>query len=101
MLISSRESRKLIVNSREGNLWVAMWENGTAKLYTPGGKEIMTVNVPAKCVTCPGFVGRELKNLVLTTARPLIGESPSGDQGGNLFCFETAVAGMPTNAFNG
>ena len=88
-------------NSGAGNLWIAFWEDSCVKLYTPDGDETRTVRVPAKCVTCVAFAGRHLTSLILTTARPLIGESPKSDQGGQLFRFETDVMGMPTNEFDG
>ena len=89
------------IHSRDGNLCIAMWEDSCAKLYDPDGKEIRIVKVPAKCVTCPTFAGRDLDHLILTTARPLIGQSPKDDQGGQLFRVDIGVVGIPNNVFDG
>lgn len=78
-----------------------MWNDGCVKVYTPDGQETLTIDVPAKCVTCPAWTGVGLNTLCVTTAQPLIGEVVSGDQGGTLFNLSTSRKGLPLNEFAG
>lgn len=91
----------LTFDSVNGNLWVAMWMDSCIKVFNPEGSELHRFDLPAKCITCPAWVGHSNDHLLLTSAIPLIGDAPPGDQGGGLFCLNPNITGMPIREFDG
>jgi sugar lactone lactonase YvrE len=61
------EADGLVVDS-EGCLWIAMWEAGCVRRYSADGELLALHPVPVSRPTCPGFGGRELDELYLTSA---------------------------------
>lgn len=57
----------LVVDS-DGGLWVALYNGGAVRHYSPAGELLATLPVPVSCPTCPGFGGPDLAHLYLTTA---------------------------------
>lgn len=53
----------------DGCVWVALWEGGAIRRYTPRGALDRTVKVPASRVTACAFGGTGLTDLYVTTAR--------------------------------
>jgi len=54
----------------EGNLYVAVWGGGcVVKINAESGKIIEKINLPAKFISCPAFVGKELDTLFVTSAK--------------------------------
>lgn len=51
-----------------GNIWVAMWGGSRVDGYSPGGKLIGQVKVPASQTTSCAFGGEGLRNLFITSA---------------------------------
>jgi sugar lactone lactonase YvrE len=51
-----------------GGLWIAMWGGGSIRRYSAAGELLAIFGVPVSLPTCPGFGGRELDELYLTTA---------------------------------
>ena len=52
----------------EGLIWNARWGGSCVDAYSPEGKRVRTVRVPAKQASCPVFVGRNFDRLLITTA---------------------------------
>ena len=52
----------------QGCIWIAFWGGGTLKRYMPSGRLLESFAVPVTFPTCPGFGGRSLDYLYLTTA---------------------------------
>lgn len=78
----------------EGTLWSCMWGGGGICHYTPDGKLLEIIPVPAACPTNCTFGGSDLKTLYITSAAISDSDTP---QAGNLFAFETDVAGQAEN----
>ena len=51
----------------DGGLWVALWGGSAVHRYVDGSLDAV-IEVPTPYVTCPVFAGRELDELVITTA---------------------------------
>lgn len=77
----------------EGVLWNARWGAGCIDAYSPEGRRIRSLSVPARQPSCPAFVGRDLGRLLVTSAWQGLSEADrAGDpQAGNTF-----VLGLPT-----
>ncbi|MFK8253894.1 SMP-30/gluconolactonase/LRE family protein [Ancylobacter terrae] len=52
----------------EGLIWNARWGAGRVDAYTPEGRRVRTVTVPARQSSCPAFVGARLDRLLVTSA---------------------------------
>lgn len=81
----------------DGNLWVAVWGAGEVRLYTPDGRQIAVVGVPAPHTSCVTFAGPGLDQLVITTARvDLVAEQlESFPDSGGLFIARVETPGLP------
>lgn len=53
----------------EGNYWCALFEGGRLLQFSPQGRLLQELEVPARCPTMPCFGGEDLRTLYLTTAR--------------------------------
>lgn len=56
----------LVVDS-DGAVWVALWQGGCIRRYSPDGDVVATYRLPVDQPTCPGFAGPYLTLLVVTT----------------------------------
>ena len=52
-----------------GNLWLAAWSQGQVRCYSPAGELLDVIELPAPHTTSLAFVGPELDQLLITTAR--------------------------------
>lgn len=52
----------------EGVLWNARWGAGSLDAYSPDGKRIRSIAIPAKQSSCPAFVGPKADRIVVTSA---------------------------------
>jgi len=52
----------------DGVVWNAHWGKACVNAYSPDGKLIRTVDVPAKQSSCPVFVGKQATHLAVTSA---------------------------------
>ncbi|MDK1473941.1 SMP-30/gluconolactonase/LRE family protein [Streptomyces sp. 549] len=84
----------------DGCVWVALWDGGAVRRYTPEGRLDRVVSVPAPRVTACAFGGPDLTDIYLTTAR--IGTDPSRcPLAGSLLVVPGAGQGLPQPAFAG
>ncbi|MCG0040872.1 SMP-30/gluconolactonase/LRE family protein, partial [Escherichia coli] len=66
---------------QNGMLWVALFGGSRVVHIDPfQKKEINSISVPAKYVTCCAFGGRDLKTLYITTATEQMTENDSYNQ---------------------
>jgi sugar lactone lactonase YvrE len=79
----------------EGSVWVAMHDGATLLRFSPDGRYVGTLDVPAARPTSCCFAGPSLDRLVITTA------ASDDGAGGDLFVCDVGVAGTPTIAFAG
>jgi sugar lactone lactonase YvrE len=84
----------------EGGIWVAYWDGGCVRRYTPDGEVDSVVEIPVARVTSCCFGGPDLGDLYVTTASP---DEPDPAQlhAGGLFRLRPGVSGLPTHAFAG
>lgn len=87
----------------EGCYWVALFGSGRVARLSPGGDEIGSWGLPARCPTMPAFGGADLRTLYVTTARK---ERPEEELrryplSGSLFAMEVEVPGLPEPLFVG
>lgn len=54
---------------RDGVVWNARWGAGSVDAYSPEGKAIMSLSLPASQASCPAFVGPNAERLLVTSAR--------------------------------
>ncbi|MBK5305473.1 MAG: SMP-30/gluconolactonase/LRE family protein [Frankiaceae bacterium] len=86
----------------EGALWVAMWQGGAVRRYSPAGDLLAVVNLPVSNVTCPAFAGPGLDQLWITTAAPRHADSAADEPlGGALFRVDPGVTGPPPAPYRG
>lgn len=86
-----------------GNLWLAAWGQGQVRRYTPAGELLEVIDLPAPHTTSLAFVGPELDQLLITTAR---GELSPNEQeefpvSGSLFLAQPGCTGLATHPWSG
>lgn len=87
---------------QEGMLWIAHWGGYGVYRWDPfTGKLLSKIEVPAPNVTSCCFAGKDLDQLVITTARKNMSESQLSDYSlsGNLFIVNTNVKGLNSFRF--
>ncbi|MEU6592611.1 SMP-30/gluconolactonase/LRE family protein [Streptomyces sp. NPDC046881] len=83
----------------EGCVWVALWDGGAVRRYTPAGELDRVVTLPTPRTTACAFGGPGLTDLYVTTARTGL---PSPDPlAGSLLVIPNAGEGLPQPAFAG
>ncbi|MFD1828228.1 MULTISPECIES: SMP-30/gluconolactonase/LRE family protein [Streptomyces] len=84
----------------DGCVWVALWDGGAVRRYTPDGRLDRTVPVPASRVTACAFGGPGLGDLYVTTART--GVDPGAEPlAGALLVLPDAGRGLVQPPFAG
>lgn len=87
----------------EDHLWIAIYGGGQIRRYTPDGRLVGIVEVPAPRTTCAAFVGPNRDRLLITTATD--GASPDElaqyPDAGRLFLARVGVAGQPVASWAG
>jgi sugar lactone lactonase YvrE len=83
----------------DGGIWVALWDGGAVRRYSPTGRLEDVIVVPARRVTACAFGGDALTDLYITTSRV---DVPAGEQpaAGALFKAEPGVAGLAAAGFS-
>jgi sugar lactone lactonase YvrE len=79
----------------EGCLWLAVWDSGELRRYTPDGRLDTVVRLPARQVTSAAFGGGDLGTLYITTAREGYTEADLREQphAGDIFACTPGVTG--------
>ena len=85
----------------QGCLWSARWGAGEVVRHAPDGAVMSRLKVPARQPTCPAFGGPDRKTLFVTSAREGLDAAAlaKDPEAGNLFVFESDVAGLPVVPF--
>ncbi|MFH9083336.1 MULTISPECIES: SMP-30/gluconolactonase/LRE family protein [unclassified Streptomyces] len=83
----------------EGCVWVALWDGGAVRRYTPAGELDRVITLPTPRTTACAFGGPALTDLYITTART--GLPPSDPLSGSLLVVPDAGQGLPQPAFEG
>ncbi|WP_420856183.1 SMP-30/gluconolactonase/LRE family protein [Streptomyces abyssalis] len=84
----------------EGCVWVALWDGGAVRRYTPDGRLDRTVALPVPRPTACAFGGTDLRDLYVTTAS--VGADPAAHPlAGSLLVLPGAGQGLPQPAFDG
>jgi sugar lactone lactonase YvrE len=86
-----------------GNIWVAFFGAGQVHCLSPEGDLLARVVVPAPNTTCPAFVGPDLAQLLVATAREQITSEQleQWPDSGGLFLADVGVHGLPAGAWSG
>jgi sugar lactone lactonase YvrE len=83
----------------EGCVWVALWEGGAVRRYTPTGELDRVVRLPTPRPTACAFGGADLTDLYITTAR--VGTDTPHPLSGSLLVVPGAGKGLAQPAFAG
>ncbi|MGJ5751223.1 sugar lactone lactonase YvrE [Streptomyces puniciscabiei] len=83
----------------DGCVWVALWDGGAVRRYTPGGVLDRVIGLPAPRTTACAFGGAGLTDLYVTTART--GLPAPHPLSGSLLVIPGAGQGLPQPAFAG
>jgi sugar lactone lactonase YvrE len=89
------------VVDEEGSLWSARWGAGEVVRHAADGRVIDRLAVPARQTSCVAVGGTDRKTLFVTSAREGMSEAAlaADPQAGNLFLFESEVAGLADAPF--
>jgi sugar lactone lactonase YvrE len=83
----------------DGCVWVALWEGGAVRRYTPSGDLDLVLDLPVHLPTACAFGGRDLTDLYITTAR--VGLDAPHPLSGSVLVVPGAGQGLPSVAFGG
>ncbi|MGW0187700.1 SMP-30/gluconolactonase/LRE family protein [Streptomyces sp. NPDC003362] len=83
----------------DGCVWVALWDGGAIRRYTPAGDLDRVIPLPTPRVTACAFGGPGLTDLYITTAR--VGLTAPHPLSGSLLVIPGAGQGLPQPAFEG
>ncbi|MFI1956911.1 SMP-30/gluconolactonase/LRE family protein [Streptomyces althioticus] len=83
----------------DGCVWVALWDGGAVRRYTPSGELDRVIELPVPRVTCCAFGGPGLTDLYVTTAR--VGLTAPHPLAGSLLVVPGAGKGFAQPAFAG
>ncbi|MFE0925625.1 SMP-30/gluconolactonase/LRE family protein [Streptomyces mutabilis] len=83
----------------EGCVWVALWDGGAVRRYTPSGELDRVIALPVPRVTACAFGGPGLTDLYITTAR--VGLDAPHPLAGSLLVVPGAGRGVAQPAFAG
>lgn len=81
-----------------GQVFSAHWQGGRITVYGPDGVILERIRLPARNITSCTFGGHDLSQLLVTSAAIDTGDG-AGDAEGDIFLFETDVAGIPEPIF--
>ncbi|MFD9460486.1 SMP-30/gluconolactonase/LRE family protein [Streptomyces sp. NPDC060027] len=83
----------------DGCVWVALWDGGAVRRYTPDGVLDRVLELPVRRPTSCAFGGADLTDLYITTART--GLTAPHPMSGSLLVVPGAGKGLPQPAFAG
>jgi len=86
-----------------GGLWCAMWDGWSVMRLDSDGKIDRVVNLPVPRPTSCAFIGANLDQLVVTSARIRLSESSLNEAplSGSLFTFKPDIPGLPEIPYAG
>lgn len=88
--------------SDDGNLWVAVYATGSVMVFSPEGKKLKEVILPAKYPTCPTWGGKNYDILYISTARDRTQNPDPNDDGGHMYMFRpSGVQGQAKYEYGG
>ncbi|OHD75478.1 MAG: gluconolaconase [Spirochaetes bacterium RBG_16_67_19] len=76
----------------EGFLWSARWNGSCIVRFSPEGREVLRVSLPARKVSCLTFGGKDHRDIYISTAGGDKREE-EGPGAGALFCVNLGIAG--------
>ncbi len=82
----------------EGCIWIAHWGGGRISRFSPGGKLLRSIALPATNITSCTFAGPALDRMFVTSSRIDAAEEPLA---GCLFEIDPGVQGLPQPRFAG
>jgi sugar lactone lactonase YvrE len=80
----------------EDHLWVAVWGASEARRYSPDGRLVQTIRVPAVQASSVCLVGSDSPRMFITSAA----ENQTDDLAGALFVVPVDVPGRPADTAN-
>lgn len=84
----------------DGCVWVAYWDGGAVRRYTPDGRLDRTVRLPVSRPTACVFGGADLRDLYITSAR--VDTDPAAEPlAGSVLVLPGVGQGLPQPAFAG
>jgi sugar lactone lactonase YvrE len=83
----------------DGCVWVALWDGGAVRRYTPSGELDRVITLPTPRVTACAFGGSDLTDLYITTAR--VGLETAHPVAGSLLVVPGAGKGLQQLPFAG
>ncbi|MER5945224.1 SMP-30/gluconolactonase/LRE family protein [Streptomyces sp. NPDC001904] len=81
----------------DGCVWVALWDGGALRRYTPSGALDRVVPLPVRRPTACAFGGPDLRDLYVSTAR--VGLNAPSPPAGSLLVLPGIGQGLPQPAF--
>jgi sugar lactone lactonase YvrE len=91
-----------LVLDAEGCLWVALWDGGAIRRYTPDGRLDRAIAMPVSRPTKCAFGGSDLSDLFITSARPASTAAPAAEpHAGSVFHCRPGARGRPAPLFGG
>jgi sugar lactone lactonase YvrE len=99
---SRRESPDGLCVDAEGALWVAFWDGGEVRRYSPAGEMLARVRLPVSRPTCCAIGGANGTTLFVTTAYNELSEERRSKEpdAGRLFSVDVGVPGLALNSFS-
>jgi sugar lactone lactonase YvrE len=88
----------------EGGIWIAFYESWMLRRYSPDAELLDERRLPVRQGLRPGFGGRDMGRLFLTSAANALSAEAKAEQplAGSLFeILSPGVRGMPNVAFGG
>lgn len=83
----------------DGGVWVALWDGGQVRRYTPDGALDRVLRLPVARPTACAFGGPDLRDLYVTTAR--VGQDRPHPMAGSVLVVRGAGQGLAAPAFAG
>lgn len=85
-----------LIMDKEGMLWVAHWWGWQLSRISPEGEVLTEIPVPVTTPTCMAFIGEDLNQLFITTARKAVEEEDlkKGFLAGDIFQLDTKITGL-------
>ncbi len=83
------------VVDKQGTLWNARWGGARIDAWSPRGELIRSIQMPARQVSCPAFIGADASRLIATSAFENMDEEAraADPQAGQTFIIDLEVEG--------